>query len=239
MYSALLVALYTSRMLRMIKHMLFKSQNLGLQEKLLLFSKGRRMKKKYRLFRFPLALCVLLISGAHSEQVRYVIDSSHTYPSFEADHMGGLSVWRGKINSSSGYILLDKNASTGAVDVTLDMSTIDFGHEGMNDHVRNEDMLDVEKFPISIYTGKLARFVAGKPTEVHGELTLRGITKPLALEINQFKCMIHPRKKREVCGADASAKFMRDDFGVDFAKQYGFKMDINLRISVEALVEQN
>lgn len=49
--------------------------------------------------------------------------------------------------------------------------------------------------------------------------------------------MIHHRKKREVFGADASAKFMRDDFGIDYVKEYGFKIDIHLKISVEAFLE--
>src|SRR5690606_30801109 len=65
--------------------------------------------------------------------VTYEIDSNHTYPSFEADHMGGLSIWRGKINSTRGTITLDKEAQTGTVEVTMDMSTIDFGHQGLND----------------------------------------------------------------------------------------------------------
>ena len=49
--------------------------------------------------------------------------------------------------------------------------------------------------------------------------------------------MIHPRKKRSVCGADALAKFMRDNFGIDSPREYGFKMSINLKMSVEALLE--
>ena len=66
---------------------------------------------------------------------------------------------------------------------------------------------------------------------------MRGITKPLVLQINQFKCVIHLRKKREFCGAAAFTEFMRDNFGIDYAKEYGFKMSINLKMRVEALLE--
>ena len=82
----------------------------------------------------------------------YNIDSAHTYPSFEADHNGGLSLWRGKINSTRGTITLDKEAQTGSVDITMDMSTIDFGHDGLNDHAKSADMFDVEQFPTATYT---------------------------------------------------------------------------------------
>ena len=74
--------------------------------------------------------CGALSSAALAEPVAYEIDTAHTYPSFEADHMGGLSKWRGKLNASSGTVTLDKEARTGSVNVTIDMTSIDFGHDG-------------------------------------------------------------------------------------------------------------
>jgi polyisoprenoid-binding protein YceI len=73
---------------------------------------------------------------------------------------------------------------------------------------------------------------------VVGDLTLRGITKPVQLKILSFKCMPHPMVKREVCGADAIATFKRDDFGMAAGKDWGFKMDVTLRIQVEALAAE-
>ena len=68
--------------------------------------------------------------------MKYVIESSHTCPSFEPDYLSGLSEWRGKINSSLGHIVLDKTALTGIV-------AVDFGHERLNEHVRDGEMLDI------------------------------------------------------------------------------------------------
>jgi polyisoprenoid-binding protein YceI len=59
----------------------------------------------------------------------YVIEPNHTYPSFEADHFGGLSTWRRKFTKTSGSITLDRTAKTGSVDITIDTDSIDFGHE--------------------------------------------------------------------------------------------------------------
>ncbi len=168
--------------------------------------------------------------------VTYNIDASHTYPSFEADHMGGLSVWRGKVNSNSGTVVLDTEAETGSVEVSMDMTTIDFGHDGMNDHAKKDDILDVEQYPTATYTGTLGNFVDGAPTTVEGNLTLHGVTKPVSLEITRFKCMVHPMKKIDVCGADAAGSIDRSDFGVDYAKAYGFDMAVKLLISIEAAV---
>jgi len=178
--------------------------------------------------------CGAFASAAAAAPVTYTIDPDHTYPTFEADHMGGMSYWRGKINSSSGKIMLDKAASTGSVDVTIDMKTIDFGNDALNAHAQTPDLFDTAKFPTATFTGKLAKFQNGSPTEVDGTLTLHGVTKPVTLKINSFMCKEHPMKKKEFCGADASTTINRDDFGVDFGKQMGFKMGVTLRISIEA-----
>jgi polyisoprenoid-binding protein YceI len=178
--------------------------------------------------------CGAFAASVSAAPVTYEIDSSHTYPSFEADHSGGLSLWRGKINSSTGTITLDKEAGTGTVEVTMDMKTIDFGHQGLNDHAQTPDIFDTAKFPTATYSGRLANFRNGAPTTVEGTLTMHGVTKPLTLTINSFKCAPH-RSGREVCGADASATLNREDFGVSFGKAFGFDMGVTLRISVEAL----
>jgi polyisoprenoid-binding protein YceI len=172
---------------------------------------------------------------ASAAPVKYNIDPNHTFLSFSADHMGGLSNWRGKINSTSGTITLDTAAQTGTVDVTMQVKEIDFGHEKMNAHAKSAEIFDAEKFPTATYTGKLVGFKNGAPTEVDGSLTLHGVTKPVKLKINSFLCKPHPMLKKEVCGADANAKINREEFGVSYGKAYGFKQDVELQIQIEAV----
>ena len=193
------------------------------------------MKKNLPTLISLVLLSSFCISFTQAKPITYEIDSSHTFPAFEADHMGGLSLWRGKINSTSGEIVLDKDKETGSVNVIMDMSTIDFGHEGMNKHAKNSDMFDVEKYPEAVYKGNLTDFIDGAPTKVEGSLTLHGVTKPVDLDIKSFKCRLHPFKLKQVCGADAYGNIMRDDFGIDYAKRLGFKMEVALRIGVEAI----
>jgi len=191
--------------------------------------------KSSSLLALAVAAAALTAGTASAAPVKYNIDPNHTYPSFTADHMGGLSNWRGKINSSSGTVTLDTAAQTGTVDVKVDMTTIDFGHEKMNTHAKSAEIFDVEKFPAATYTGKLAGFKNGAPTEIDGSLTLHGVTKPVKLKINSFLCKPNPMSKKETCGADASGKINRDEFGVDFGKAYGFKQEVELQIQVEAV----
>src|SRR5580658_4048141 len=181
------------------------------------------------------AMLTLGAGSALAAPVTYAVDPGHTCPRFEADHMGGLSVWRGKLDKTSGTIVLDKDKGTGTVDVTIDASSIDFGHEKLNEHAKSKDLFDVANFPTATYKGTLAGFVNGAPTKVEGQFTLHGVTKPLTLTINSFACKPNPMDKKEHCGADASATFNRADYGISYGDKYGFKMDVKLAIQVEGV----
>jgi len=175
---------------------------------------------------------------ATAAPVIYEIDPSHTYPSFEADHLGGLSVWRGKFNRTSGTVTYDRAAPAGTVDITVDTASVDYGQDKMNEVARGEELFNVEKFPQATFRGKLDGFYAnGIPTQVVGEFTMRGVTQPLTLTIDKFKCVPHPMLRREVCGADATGSFQRDAYGMDAGKAFGFDMTVNLRIQVEAVAK--
>ncbi len=179
-------------------------------------------------------LCLALAAPALATEDHYTLDPDHTFPSFEADHMG-ISVWRGKFNHSTGKATVDREAKTGTVEVSVDVGSVDFGQDALNEHMQKPEMFDSAKYPKATYKGKLAGFENGAPTKVIGEFTFRGVTKPLELKIAKFKCIPHPMLKKELCGADASATFQRDAYGLDAGKDYGFDMSVNLRIQVEAL----
>ncbi|VFR43707.1 Protein yceI precursor [plant metagenome] len=185
---------------------------------------------------FVLAAGLAASTAALAAPVTYDIDPSHTYPSFEADHMGGLSKWRGKFNETSGTIVLDRAARTGTVDVTVKIDSVDFGHDEMNQHAVAPDIFDAKQFPTATFKGKFTEFDGDLPEKATGEFTLRGVTRQVTLDIDDFVCMDHPMKKgTEVCGADASLEFNRGDYGLDFGLKMGFKPEVKLQIQVEAL----
>jgi polyisoprenoid-binding protein YceI len=179
------------------------------------------------------SLGALLTAGAFAAPVTYVLDPGHTFPSFEADHMGGLSVWRGKFTKTSGSVVYDKAAKSGSISVTVDMTSIDFGMPKLDEHAKSPELFDATKYPTATYTGKFTQFNGSTPTEAQGTLTLHGVTKPLTLTIDSFLCKQNPMSKKEVCGADATASFDRSDYGINFGDKYGFKMAVKLAIQVE------
>jgi polyisoprenoid-binding protein YceI len=185
---------------------------------------------------FLFAALGTLAGAALAAPATYNVDTEHTHPSFEADHFGGMSVWRGTFDKVTGTVTIDRAAGTGTVDITIDTASIDVGLDKLETHLKSADFFDVEKFPTATYKGKLTKFKNGAPTEAQGDLTLHGVTKPVTLTIRSFKCMPHPMKKKEFCGADASATINRKDFGMGWGENFGFKMDTKLAIQVEAFV---
>lgn len=186
--------------------------------------------------RLAASALLLVASAASAGPTAYTIDPTHTYPSFEADHMG-ISVWRGKFNKSSGKVLYDKATGTGSVEIVTELASVDFGMDALSSWARGKDFFDVKKHPRAVFKGSLQAPVDGAPTRLVGELTMHGVTQPLTLTVHSLKCIQHPMLKRDYCGADASGSFDRDAFGLGAGKDYGFKMNVDLRIQVEAIAQ--
>jgi polyisoprenoid-binding protein YceI len=182
---------------------------------------------------FALAFAALVTGNAFAAPVTYKIDPAHSYPAFEADHFGGMSLWRGKFTRSSGTLVYDKDARSGTVEVTIETKSIDMGLDAMNEHAVSPDLLDAAKYPTATFKGKLAKFNGDKPTEVQGQLTLHGVTKPVTLKVSSFQCRYIDYTKKDTCGAEASATINREAFGITYGKDLGFRMEVVLRIGVE------
>ena len=180
------------------------------------------------------AVALLALASASASAQVYNVEPGHTYPSFEADHRG-LSFWRGRFTKTSGTSVLDRGSKTGgSVEISIDASSVDFGHAKMNDKARGDEMFNVAKFPTISYKSTALKFDGDKLVGVDGEMTMLGVTRPMPLTITHFKCIIHPMLKREVCGADAHGRFDRSDYGMNIGIPR-FAPEIKLAIQVEAI----
>lgn len=163
-------------------------------------------------------LAVLLFAGlpfaAHAAD-SYTIDPQHTYAHFAVNHLG-FSTMHGRFDKSGGKIILDRAAKQGTVDITIEAASITTGLAKRDDHLRSPDFFNVVEFPTLTYKSSAVKFKGDTPVSIEGDLTLLGVTKPVALTILSFKCANHPMNKKELCGADASAKIKRSDFGMKF-----------------------
>ncbi len=165
----------------------------------------------------------------------YVIDNSHTYPRFEYSHFG-YSNQSSRFDKTSGKIILDRAAKSGSVDVVIDTKSINTGYSVFNGHIQSEDFFDTEKFPTITFKSSKLKFDGDMLTTVDGDLTIKGVTKPVTLTVTSFKCMPHPMNKKDACGANATTKIKRSEFN---AGKYvpNVSDEVTLTIPVEAVKE--
>src|ERR1700704_1979389 len=128
------------------------------------------------------ALFAAVSFNAMAEEATYQLDPAHTSPSFEADHFGGISVWRGKFTKSSGTVTLDRAAKTGSIEVTIDATSADTGNAKLDEELAGPMFCDPAKFPSAVYKSDKTRFRGDTPVEAIGTLTMHGVTKPLSLK---------------------------------------------------------
>lgn len=159
-------------------------------------------------------LSAALVAPALAAPETYTLDPKHTFPMFEVNHMG-YSVQHGRFDKTSGTVTLDRAAKTGSADVTIDVGSLDMGFEEWNQHLLDEKFFDVKKYPTMTYKASKFKFKGDTLTEVDGDLTLHGVTKPVVLKIEHFKCGQHPMLKKDMCGAVATTTIKRTDFGMD------------------------
>ncbi len=164
----------------------------------------------------------------------YTIDPGHTYANFTILHLG-FSTMYGRINSVGGEFTLDKDAGTGSVRVELDPSTVDTGHVKRDESLRGPDFLSVEEFPEMSYESTSVALDANGGT-IEGNLTLKGQTKPVILQVTRWHCGEHPFNKKPTCGFDATANIKRSDFGVSYGIP-NVSDEMTLMIEIEGSIE--
>ncbi len=184
----------------------------------------------------PLLLALAAVTApALAAPAGYTIDPNHTFPVFEVDHLG-FSTQRGRFNKTSGRITLDTAARQGSVDVTIEAASIDMGFAKWNDNMRGENYFNTDAHPTITFKADRLVFDGERPVSAEGSLTMLGVTRPVTLSINRFRCAPHPLNKRETCGADVVATLKRSEFGMTkYIPSVGD--EVRLLIAVEAFRE--
>ena len=165
----------------------------------------------------------------------YVLDGTHTFPRFSYSHFG-YSTQLSRFNKTTGNIILDKEAKTGAVDIVIDTKSVDTGYGTFDEHIQGEDFLDTAKYPTATFKSTKVVFEGDKPVKVEGNLTLKGVTKPVTLTVTSFQAMPHPMFKKDAIGANAYTVVKRSEFN---AGKYAPNVsdEVRIDIAVEAIKE--
>ena len=184
------------------------------------------------------ALALAMPLAAVCAPESYTLDPYHTYPHFAVDHLGVSTMW-GRFDKSSGKFTIDRAARTGALELTVDTTSLSTGdHDKGNrtrsrdEHLRGADFFNVAEFPRITFKAADVKFNGDNLAEVTGQVTLLGVTRPLTLKVERWICKDNPFNKKPMCGGNASGAIKRSDFGM----KYGLPAvgdDIRLHIEFE------
>lgn len=182
-----------------------------------------------------IAVAASLSTAAFAASETYIIEGTHTMPRFEYSHFG-YSTQVSRFDKTSGTITLDRAAKTGSVDVVIDAKSVNTGYPLFNEHIQGEDFFDTAKYPTITFKSKALKFDGDKLASVDGDLTIKGVTKPVTLTVTSFHCMPHPMRKKDACGANATTKIKRSEFNAGKHAPY-VSDEVTLTIPVEAVKE--
>lgn len=195
------------------------------------------MKKAFTTTLLAGSLLVFGATQAVAAEQTFIIDSTHTFPNFSYSHFG-LSTQHSKFSNTQGTVVLDQEKRTGKVDVTIDMTSVQTGFDVFDEHIQSEDFFHTAKYPTATFKGDEVTIEDNKPVAVSGELTIKGITKPVTLEISDFLYLDeHPMEGRPAIGANAEVTVLRSDFGMDLYTPH-VSDEVTITISFEAIEEE-
>jgi polyisoprenoid-binding protein YceI len=191
--------------------------------------------QKLNKFAAALVLAAAVAAPAMAAPQTFVTDGTHTFPRFSYSHFG-YSTQLSRFNKTTGKIVFDKAAKTGSVDIVIDTKSVDTGSDVFNEHIQGEDFLDTAKFPTATFKSTKVIFEGDKPAKIEGNLTLKGVTKPVTLTVPSFQAMPHPMMKKDAIGANATVTVKRSEFNAGkYAPYVGD--DVTIDIAVEAIAQ--
>lgn len=204
---------------------------------------ARSLAARSGLLHAALALCLVLAPvlalaalPARAEPARYVIDPDHTVVAFLVSHIGYEKVLGRFTEVSGGYRFDEAAPSLSDLEVTIAAASVDTGHEARDEHLRGKDFFDVAAHPEIRFAMTGAEQTGPRGGRVTGDLTLRGVTRPVTLEVTWNKTGPYPFGDSYVTGISARTSLKRSDFGMTYGVADGLVGDeVELIIEAEAI----
>jgi polyisoprenoid-binding protein YceI len=177
-------------------------------------------------------LSLTLATAAFAAPATFISEPNHTFVRFSYNHMG-FSTQESRFNAVKATINYDPVAKTASVDVAIDTKSVDTGSDLFNGHIQGPDYLDTAQYPTASFKSTSVKFDGDKLVSIEGNLTVKGITKPVTLTVTSFKHAPNMMKKDSI-GADATATIKRSDFNMAKAVPL-VGDDVTLEIVIEAM----
>lgn len=176
----------------------------------------------------------LFLASAFAVVDVYERDPDHTFAWFEFNHLG-YSTQRDRFDKVDATITLDLDNQVGSVEMSIDVQSVSTGSLLFDQVLRSDMFFDAERFPVITFkSSRLSFSKLDDVTAVEGNLTVKGITRPVTLTVTHFKCMMHPMLRKPACGLNATGKVKRSEFNLGRFVPL-IRDEITLHVVMEAL----
>lgn len=180
------------------------------------------------------SVLALVSAGAFAAPITYKLDPSHTDVLFTWNHLG-FSNPTGHFGQIEGTLIYDEADPTrSSVEATLPLSGLDTHVAKLDEHLKKDEFLDAAKYPTITFKSTKVEAAGSGKLKVTGDLTLRGVTKPVVLDVKLNGAGPHPMKKVPAIGFDATTTIKRSEFGID-AYVPNISDELKVSITTEAL----
>jgi polyisoprenoid-binding protein YceI len=176
-------------------------------------------------------LSLALTTAALAAPITFNTEPNHTFVRFAYNHMG-FSTQESRFNSTTGTVTYDPVAKTASIDMVINTKSVDTGSDLFNEHIQGPDYLDTAQYGTATFKSTSVKFNGDTPVSIEGNLTVKGVTKPVTLKVTSFKHGLNMMKKDSI-GADAVATIKRSDFNMGKAVPM-VGDEVSLEIAIEA-----
>ncbi len=176
-----------------------------------------------------------LTSTARADAEIYVIDQVQTVASFTFSYLG-LASQTHTFDKTSGRVMFDPVSKTGSADVSIDATSVNTGVDLLNSQIQSADFFDTARYPVISFRST-SMVLDGERMRMTGDLTIKGITRPVTLAVSDFACQPQPEQQLDACSAKATVTVKRSDFNMGkYAMLAGNR--VTLKLSISAVREQ-
>lgn len=159
----------------------------------------------------------------------YGIDTAHSQLGFAITHLG-ISVVRGTFDSYTGSLTVGADLDSTSVEIDADTASVNSSHPGRDDAIRSEMFFDAANHPTMTFRSS-AVSTNGDGYELAGDLTIRGITQPITLDVVFNGEAVFPMDGSTHFGFSATGQISRSAFGIDFGvPMVTDAVDLNLEV---------
>jgi polyisoprenoid-binding protein YceI len=180
-----------------------------------------------------LALSAASFAATPAPAGNYKVDAAHSGAFFEVGHLGGVSRFMGRFNDITGDLVVDAPEKS-KITVSIKTDSIDSNHEGLDKHLKSPDFFNAVQFPTMTFTSTAVKLDGNGAGTIAGNLTLRGVTKPVTFQLKQVGAGKGMKGEQRV-GYVASGTIKRTEFGMNYGVPGAATDDVDLRINIEGV----